>query len=481
MKTRIAFAALAAALLFAGCASSTPQQAPEPEQAPVPEVIYAGFPVIDIVDGNLSLSDDSRFTNKGQGWVRSANTRFIGGTLGSPIKAKDIIIRLVDTSFQVPVKEGEDLSAWFVNMPEGLSATAHAPEEGSKLAADKGAVQVLVTIQGTPRQTVNQPIKVIVPYEKTNRAWDFLIPSNEDLRFEVYGAAVADIIVGGAVNREIDAKTFKIKLSGTSLTGTLAQSMDISSWFTNLPNGLKAIVAEDTVPVSEGQQSLPVTISGKPTVQSQEKMRIRIPQNITTSNIALDIPPVDSTKYDIGSYRVSIGGDIELRTGSNWTGGAAAWALNGPKVFERKDFSAVGIIQITAQAEYKIGDDGNFHWTGDEITYGKLMAEARRLNAHAIIDVVIDKDDVVDRITEIRHVEAGHIPSSLEQFKIDQGMIVLKEDPNGGTIYEEHIEIIRRTYTGTALAITYAPSFQPGSGGSYVPAWPQDSLFGGNN
>jgi hypothetical protein len=477
MKTRIIFAAFAAAIIFAGCSSAPQQTTPEPQ--PVPEVIYGGFPVIDIVDGNLSLYDDSRFSSEHQGWVRSANTRFIGGTLNSPIKAKDIIIRLVDTSFQSPIKEGEDLSAWFVNMPEGLTATAHAPEGGSKLAAEKGAARVLVTIEGTPRQTVNQPIKVIIPYEKTNRAWDFLIPVNEDLRFEVYGAAAADIIVGGAVNRDIDAKTFRIKFSGVGLSGTLAQFTDISSWFTNLPGGLKAIVAENTVPVTEGQQSLLVTISGRPTVQSQEKMRILIPQNITTANIALEIPPTDSARYDIGSYHVTTGSDIELRTGTNWAGAATAWALNGPKVFERKDFSAVGIIQISAQAEYKIGDDGNFHWTGDEITYGKFMAEARRMNAHAIIDVVIDKDDVVDRIIEVRHVEAGHVPSPLEQLKIDRGMIVLKDDPNGGVIYEEYIEVIRRTYTGTALAITYAPSFSPGANAYYVPASPQDNSSAG--
>ncbi|MDR2477095.1 MAG: hypothetical protein LBD18_04835 [Treponema sp.] len=466
MKTRIIFAATAVALIFAGCNSS-----PQPSTG----VVNGGFPVIDIVDGNLSLSDDSRFASEHTGWVRSARTRFIGGTLNSPIKAKDIIIRLVDTSFQAPIKEGEDLSAWFVNMPEGLTATAHVPEGGSKLAAEKGAAQVLVTIEGTPRQTVNQPIKVIIPYEKTNRVWDFLIPVNEDLRFEVYGAVVADIIVGGAVNRNIDAKTFTIKFSGAGLTGALAQFTDISLWFTNLPNGLQAIVAENTVPVTEGQQSLLVTISGTPTVQSQEKMRIVIPQNITTANIALEIPPTDSTKYDIGSYRITTGSDIELRTGSNWAGAATEWALNGPKVFDRKDFTAVGIIQITAQAEYKIGDDGNFHWTGDEITYGKFMAEARRMNAHAIIDVVIDKDDVVDRIIEVRHVEAGHVPTPLEQLKINREMIVLKDDPNGGVIYEEHIEVIRRTYTGTALAITYSPSFSPGANAYYVPASPQDN------
>jgi hypothetical protein len=437
-----------------------------------------GFPLIDIVDAEVEIADDSRFAgNDDAQWVRSGRTKIIGGTLGTKIVPKDITITLIETSIQIPIKNGADVTEWFLNIPYGLKATAHTLDPEAKFAAEKGATQVIVTIDGIPEQTINQPIKISVPYNVTNRAWDFHIPPNEDLRFEVYGVDVAAIVVGGAVNRDIDSKTFKIKFGGTKLASALALDTDISAWFTNLPRGLKAVVAEETVPAAEGQQGITVTISGRPNIQTNEKMLVRIPANITTSNIVLEVPPSEKAIYDIGSYSSVPANDIELRTGSNWKGVVQGWGLTGPEVFRSKDFSAVGIIQLTTQSVYAIGVDGEYHWTGDTISYGDLMAEAKNLDAHAIIDVVIDSNDVVNETTEKRHIEIGHVPSPLEAIKLRKGLIVAEDDPNGGTIYVEKISVTRRTWTGTALAIRYAPAYAPtavGDGGSvgYVPSVP---------
>jgi hypothetical protein len=459
------------ALIFSGCGTPPPAESGN-----------LGFPLIDIVDANVDIADDSRFTEDDTQWIRSANTRIIGGTLGSKIIARDITISLVSASIQVPIKNGADVTDWFLNIPMGLKATAHAFDPEARYAADKGATTILVTIDGTPEQTINQPIKIRVPYEVTNRSWDFDIPPNEDRRFEVYGVDVASIVVGGAVNRDIDPKTFKIRFGGTKLSEALAQDTDISSWFTNIPRGLSAVVAEETLPASEGQQALTITISGRPAVQVNEKMLIQIPAEVTTANIALDIPPSERAMYDIGSYLSIPAEDVELRTGSNWKGTVAGWGLTGPEVYRVKDFTAVGIIQIRADSVWAIGADGEYHWTGNAITYGDLMAEAMRLNAHAIIDVVIDSSDQVNETIERRHIEAGHEPSDLERIKLNKEIIEQKPDPNGGLIYEEKITVINRTWTGTALAIQYAPAYAPavGDGRStgYVPSVPELSPAG---
>jgi hypothetical protein len=452
------------ALSFSGCA--TPPPAGD-----------VGFPLIDIVDAEVDVADDSMFAGAEDAeWVRSANTRIIGGTLGTKIVPKDITIRLIDTSIQVPIKNKADVTHWFLNIPQGLTATAHAFDPEAKFAADKGAQEIIVTIEGVPEQTINQPIKIRVPYEVTNRSWDFHVPPNDDRRFEVYGVDMAAVVVGGAVNRDIDAKTFKIKFGGTKLADTLALDTDISSWFTNLPRGLTAVVAEETVPVTEGQQGLTVTISGRPTIQVNEKMLVQIPAEITTANMVLEIPPSEKAMYDIGSYSSSLADDIELRTGSNWKGVVQGWGLTGPEVYKQKDFTAVGIIQLIAESVYAIGEDGEYHWKGNTISYGDLMAEARNLDAHAIIDVVIDSKDTINETTEKRHVEKNHVPTPLEAIKINKKIIQQEPDPNGGMIYVEKISVTRRVWTGTALAIRYAPAYEPivgaGATSGYVPAVP---------
>jgi hypothetical protein len=457
-------------LIFSGC-----RTAPTPTSAAGP----VGFPLIDIVDAEVTIADDSRFAqNESRQWTRNANTKIIGGTLGSRILPKDITINLIATSIQVPIKNGDDITSWFLNIPPGLTATAHAADPEAKLAADKGATQIIATIDGIPEQTINQPIKIRVPWEVTNRSWDFHIPPNEDHRFEVYGVDMAAIVIGGAVNRNIDPKTFRLKFGGTKLAAGIIQGTDISQWFSNLPRGLSAIVAEDALPVTEGQQSLTVTIDGIPTIQVNERILLRIPADITTANIVLEVPPSDKALYDIGSYSSVPAEDIEMRAGSNWRGVQPDWGLTGPDVFRLKDFTAIGIIQIQAQAVYAIGEDGEDHWTGESITYGALMAEAQKLNAHAIIDVVIDYDDQVNETIEKRHIEAGHVPTTLEAIKIRKGRIQEEDDPNGGKIYVEKITVTNRTWIGTALAIQYAPAYSPtvgdGTSTGYVPAVPKN-------
>jgi hypothetical protein len=459
-------AAVIISLNFFGCAT------------PPPPPGDIGFPLIDIVDATVDVADSSRFAGAGEEeWVRGPNTKIIGGTLGLKIMPKDITITLIDTSIQAPIKNKADVTHWFLNMPLGLKATARALDPEAKFAAEKGARQIIVTIEGTPEQTINQAIKIRVPYEVTNRSWDFHVPPNEDRRFEVYGIDVAAIVVGGAVNRDIDPKTFKIKFGGTKLADSIVLDTDISPWFTNLPRGLKAVVAEEALPAADGQQqSLTVTISGKPAVQFNEPIRVRIPADITTANIVLEVPASEKAMYDIGSYSSTLANDLELRTGTNWKGVVQGWGLAGPEVYKLKDFTAVGIIQLSTESVYALGVDGEYHWTGDTISYGDLMAEARRLDAHAIIDVVIDSKDAINETTEKRHVEAGHAPTVLEAIKINKGLIVPEADPNGGTIYTEKISVTRRTWTGTALAIRYAPAYDPsvGQGVStgYVPSVP---------
>jgi hypothetical protein len=161
-----------------------------------------GFPLIDIVDAEVEIADESRFAEaEAAQWVRSTNTKIIGGSLGSRIVPKDITITLIDTAIQVPIRNRADITSWFLNIPRGLKATAHALDSKAKYAADKGATRVIATIEGIPLQPINQPVKIRVPWEVTNRSWDFDVPMDRDRRFEVYGVEVGAVVVGGAVNR----------------------------------------------------------------------------------------------------------------------------------------------------------------------------------------------------------------------------------------------------------------------------------------
>jgi hypothetical protein len=472
-------AVVSIALGFSGCNTTKPAG-------------DVGFPLIDIVDAVVEVADDSKFAgSEEKKWERSRSTKAIGGTLGSKIVPKDITIKLEMTSFQVPIKNGEDVTKWFLNIPKGLTASAHAEDPAAKFAAGKGDEKITITIEGTPQEPINQRIKIRIPYEVTNRAWDFDIPPNEDRRFEVYGVALADIVVGGAIGREIDPKPFTIKIAGTQMDKdvipSLTQGTEITECFPGIPSGLKAYLAEDAVVAAAGQQqTITVVITGTPTVQVTKKMELEIPAEYTTAKMKLVISAeneANQAMYDIGSYAVARTDDLELRTGTNWKGVVEGWGLTGPEVYKLKDFTAVKIIQLEKTSYYEIGNDGEYHWTGESITYGDLMNEARQYDAHAIIDVVIDSKDTISVRQEQRHVETDHkpIPGSLEETKYKKGIITDAPDPNGGMLYLETITKTVRTWTGTALAIRYAPAYEPtvgdGRATGYVPSVPSYLSF----
>ena len=77
-------------------------------------------------------------------------------------------------------------------------------------------------------------------------------------------ATIADASVTGKVNEEITPVDVSITLSGDVFAEELTAGTDVSSWFTNRPDGLKATVKEKT----NYTKTLVITISGTPTATS---------------------------------------------------------------------------------------------------------------------------------------------------------------------------------------------------------------------
>jgi hypothetical protein len=188
-------------------------------------------------------------------------------------------------------------------------------------------------------------------------------------------------------------------------------------------------------------------------------MEITIPQNVMYEGKAFEVARKDNVRFDVGNANsLTAKRNEEDRLGDKWLSGP----LNGPKLVEVKDFEGVGIVQITTESVEEIGADGVYHWSGEEITYAKLMAEARKLGAHAVINIVVDHRDAVTETTDRRHVEAGYKLSAEDQNlnKKVKDRLTLDIANDGTTTLIDKTHRTVRTWTGTALAIKYA---QPGT------------------
>jgi hypothetical protein len=408
--------------------------------------------LIDIAEGFIEeiTKTDVALTSE---WARSSKTIIIDGAVDTELVPRTIKIRLDKAAVPADIKDKTDLSYWITNLPAGLQALADFTE--------KDAEEINLTIKGVPRQAVNAPIYVMIPGRDLHRILDLNIKENPDLRFEIFGLTVSSVIVGGAVNNEIVPKTFDIDLGAGALLKEIEQGTDLSAWFTNLPKGLKAVVPET---LAEQRSTVRVSISGIPTSIIDAPMAIKVPAGIMHAQ-SFDVTRNDNARFDVGSFE-SIKGKPQLNAASlnkkgHWD---SAFELNNPKIVDLKDFEAVGVIQVSSTKTEDVGADKNYFWSGYEINYSDLMAEAKRLGAHAIINVVIDYKDTVTVTTEKRHAVPGYklSPEELALNKAEKDRFSIEIGIDGvTTTLVERTRKTERVYTGTALAIKYKDIPQP--------------------
>jgi uncharacterized protein YbjQ (UPF0145 family) len=63
------------------------------------------------------------------------------------------------------------------------------------------------------------------------------------------------------------------------------------------------------------------------------------------------------------------------------------------KVIE-KDFEPLGFVTVTAERKGEDGELGVIVWYGENATYYKLIEEARKLGADAVINIVVEREIV---------------------------------------------------------------------------------------
>ncbi|MDR0587234.1 MAG: hypothetical protein LBG26_08350 [Treponema sp.] len=404
--------------------------------------------LIDIADAVIEIGDidPSSIENAPAAWSKNAGTVIIGGSVGSAIVPKTITVKFDHAALAFAIPVGTNLSSWITNLPTGLQALSSA--------AEKDADEIKLTISGIPQAAIDQAVFVKVPAENLHRALDLVVKPNDDLRFEILGLSISNVLIGGAINTEILPKTFSVYFGAAKLLNNIDKDTDLSRWFGNLPSGLRAVADEAA---AAGSSSLSVKVTGTPSIYINEPIRISVPRNIIYADRGFDVAKNDNARFDVGSFESEILKYITEQTLDENGVKTNAWQLKSPKLVEVKDFEAVGIIQITAQSVEEIGPDGAYHWNGEGITYSKLLAEARKLNAHAIINVVIDYRDDITNTIERRHVVDGYKFSPVEQayLKLDKNRLTLETQDDGSLVLVEQTHRTVRTYSGNALAIRY--------------------------
>ncbi|MDR0589558.1 MAG: hypothetical protein LBG25_03325 [Spirochaetaceae bacterium] len=97
-----------------------------------------------------------------------------GQEIREPWEVVDIVIELPEKeSFSRGILEGEDVSDWIENLPDGLEAKAHKVK--------KGATSIKMYISGIPTVTMRERIRVTIPgtYLTRRDSREFVSPTEE--------------------------------------------------------------------------------------------------------------------------------------------------------------------------------------------------------------------------------------------------------------------------------------------------------------
>jgi len=129
-------------------------------------------------------------------------------------------------------------------------------------------------------------MSIVIPASVLNPSAEIAVVENENAKWDITTAlaVVADVIVSGYQNVEIAKQTTNIILTNTAVEASIfiraiPMGTDITNWFTNIPDGLVAIVG---AAIEDGDVIIPVMFTGTPTVLSNEIITLTIPGTMLT-------------------------------------------------------------------------------------------------------------------------------------------------------------------------------------------------------
>ncbi|MCL2451590.1 hypothetical protein FWD20_01790 [Candidatus Saccharibacteria bacterium] len=200
------------------------------------------------------------------------------------------------TTVRTSIPAGTDISSWF-NTPPGITVTTSSP-------VAVGATAIPITFSGTPTADDTDTMTATIPAAYVTSGFDLTAIDNPDAKWNIVtaDAAIYDVTVTGWPDVALIPQTSRITLTNTAVSDgitfrTLPIGTDITSWFTNIPDGLTVTVAgaiaRSTIEV------VPIEFSGTPTMTSTDVMTVTIPAAALTSGADLVVADNPDAKWNI--------------------------------------------------------------------------------------------------------------------------------------------------------------------------------------
>ena len=194
------------------------------------------------------------------------------------------------------IPAGTDVSAWFTNIPAGLIATVTT-------TVPAGSISIPVTFSGIPTTTSSDAMDITIPASVLSSGANLTVESNPNTKWNITTAmaTISEVVVSGQVETILEPQTAVITLTNIAIGAGIRMrdipaTTDITSWFTNIPNGLTATV--ESV-VMSGDTTISVIFSGTPITTNTDAITITIPGSQLSPSVDLTVASNPNTRWNI--------------------------------------------------------------------------------------------------------------------------------------------------------------------------------------
>ncbi len=140
------------------------------------------------------------------------------------------------------------------------------------------------------------------------KIWDSVLSEDQIQEAMNPKASISDVSIIGATGTPIIPKDIlvEIKEEDNSISSIITQNTDVSSWITNLPDGLQARVKDEIV---IGSKLFTIEVLGIPTVQLSQPIKMVIPSAILANNKSIYVTQNLNAKFGISPYSITYHGN----------------------------------------------------------------------------------------------------------------------------------------------------------------------------
>ncbi len=181
------------------------------------------------------------------------------------------------------------------NLPTGFGLTLNGHTSG-----DTETSFTIVT-SGKPTVKGKGILDITIPGDMLESGMDLKVMPNPNAKFNIgcADATLDNVTITSEIGDEIYSEKINVNLENVKVTG-VGYMADVSSWVTNLPDGLSATFFENN-----GSQIV-IDISGTPTAEKKESIKITIPADKLTSGEALTVTENADAKFNIGKPEATV-------------------------------------------------------------------------------------------------------------------------------------------------------------------------------